>query len=133
MGINRITRVNELLHREISASLYHVIDEDAIDRSAVTVTHVITAKDLRQARVLVSIFGHENEREAILATLRRHRKAIQDYVSSKVVLKYTPRLNFVLDSSVEQGDHVLNLLDELEIPEPDEAAGEDDGEEDHGA
>ena len=117
MSIDRIKRVNELLHREISASLYHVLDPTEIDLSAVTITHVITSKDLRKAKVLVSILEHYSERNAMLAVIRAHRKDIQDYFHGKVVLKYTPRLSFELDTSLERGDRVLGLLSQMDIPD----------------
>jgi ribosome-binding factor A len=50
----------------------------------------------------------------MLALLRRHRKEIQDRINRDLTLKYTPRLTFELDTSLERGDHVLDLLAEIE-------------------
>ena len=107
-------RVNELLRREIGAALFRVLDEEGFDLSAATVTHVETSSDLRSALVLVSIRGHERERDSMLAKLRRHRAAIQDLIGHHVILKYTPRLSFALDTSLEEGDRVLGMLKKLE-------------------
>ena len=109
-----MTRVNELLRREIGAFLFHIVNEDNFDLSAVTVTHVVTSSSLRHARVLVSIRDHHDERERMLAILRRHRKEIQDHINRELKLKYTPRLTFELDTSLERGDHVLDLLAEID-------------------
>lgn len=114
MSSSRITRVNELLRREIGDAMFHIVNEPKFDVSAVTVTHVVTSRDLRNARVLVSIRDHEDERGAFLSALKRHRSEIQKQISENIVLKYTPRLSFELDTSVEQGDHVLSLLLALE-------------------
>ncbi len=115
MPADRITRVNELLKREIATTLFRLLaPEDQVDTAAVTVTHVITSRNLRHARVLISILGHEEERGSILETIRSHRSEIQQWISRNVKLKYTPRLDFVLDTSVEQGDHVLDILQEIE-------------------
>ena len=40
--------------------------------------------------------------------------AIQQRINADLVLKYTPRLQFELDTSIAQGDHVLSVLDELD-------------------
>ena len=48
--------------------------------------------------------------------LEKNRKRIQGLVARGVVLKYTPRLRFVLDESVERGNRVLKILEELEAP-----------------
>lgn len=118
MSIDRMTRVNALLKREIGEALFAIMHEEAFDLSAVTITHVLTSRSLREARVLVSILGHENERERLLGLLRRHRVELQQRINKDLGLKYTPRLHFELDTSVERGDHVLSVLFELDEGEP---------------
>jgi ribosome-binding factor A len=114
---DRITRINELLKREIAESLYRVLADTEVDLSAVTITHVTCARDLREAIVGVSIRGSETERSSVLAHLRRHRAEIQGCINRDLSLKYTPRLSFELDRSLEKGDHVLNLLLNMERQE----------------
>ncbi len=114
MPSQRITRVNELLKREIASYLYRLINEVDFDISAVTVTQVVTAPNLRHARVFVSIREHVLEREAMLDVLREKRNAVQQHINRTIRLKYTPQLTFELDESIEKGDHVLHLIDELE-------------------
>jgi len=128
MSPNRITRVNELLRREIGEALFRITNESAFDVSAVMVSHVVASRDLRTARVLVSIRAPENERPAILAVLRRHRHEIQEQINRNIVLKYTPRLSFELDRSVERGDHVLSLLSQLEEESPGHGESDSPGE-----
>lgn len=119
MKIDRLTRVNELLRREIGAALYRLIDRSTFDLASVTVTHVITSCDLRAARVLVSIRGHEEDRRRMLARLQHMHGVIQHEIAEHVVLKYTPKLHFILDESIASGDHVLSILSTLPSP-PDE-------------
>ncbi len=114
MTTDRITRVNELLRREIAGLLPRIVGHSGLDLAAVTVTHVITTADLRQARVLVSIRDHEDERDRMIVKLRRHRGEIQQHINRTLTLRYTPKLHFELDASIEQGDHVLNLLLDME-------------------
>ncbi len=116
MKTDRLIRINELMRREISMVLYRLIDRTEFDISAMTVTHVIVSPDLHDARVLVSIRGHENERRKMLRHLQCLHADIQTEVAKAVILKYTPRLTFVLDSSIEQGDHVLDILSKISVP-----------------
>lgn len=122
MSIDRTTRINELLRREIGEALYHLLDADAVDMASVTVTRVRISRNLRQARVLVSIRNHAGERLHMLARIQACRQEIQARIGRNMKLKYTPRLSFVLDPSVEQGDRVLALLDELGTEKPDDDA-----------
>ena len=127
MGVKRLVRVNELIKQEVAAALYRVMNERGFDLSAVSVTHVITSSDLRTARVLVSIRDHEKQRDAMIAQIQHHSGAIQSLLSKNVIIKYTPRLTFELDESVELGDRVLQIISEMETP-PD--AADADGEAD---
>ena len=118
MSVDRLTRLNALLKREIAESLFHVMNAEPFDLAAVTITHVITNRDLRSARVLVSIRDHTQDRRQMLDALRRHRGEIQDLINRDLVLKYTPRLTFELDLSIERGDRILGLLAHMEEPPP---------------
>ena len=116
MGANRLTRVNELLRRETAGALYRVLDPSDVDLAAVTVTRVSTSSDLRNARIFVSVRGPETEQQDALRCLVKHRRNIQEEVASHIVLKYMPHFHFHLDHSVEEGDRVLEILTELNLP-----------------
>jgi len=118
MGIPRLVRVNELLKREVAEDLYRNFAGSDFDAAAITVTRVECAADLRDAKVFVSIFGHEDERDRMISYLNRHRQEIIRLMLKRVKLKYTPRLHFILDESIEGGDHILSLLAEMERENP---------------
>ena len=50
--------------------------------------------------------------------LQGQRIALQSDLAKRVVLKYTPHLSFHLDESLERGDRVLKILQDLEEPPP---------------
>ncbi len=128
MSVERLTRINELLKREIGDALFRVLLEPGLDLSGVTVTHVLASKDLSRARVLVSVRDPHARNKAI-AALRRRRAELQRLINVHLMLKRTPVLHFEIDPSLENGDKILSLLSELEHgnEEPDflpEQAGE---------
>ena len=118
MGTPRLVRVNELLKREIAEDLYRNFSMSDFDATSMTVTRVECTPDLRDANVFVSIFGHEDERNGMISYLNRHRQEIVRLMIKRVKLKYTPRLHFVLDESIEGGDHILSILAEMEKENP---------------
>ena len=128
MSTQRIKRVNEILRREIGSQIFRVmVNEPDFDISVVTITRVETTPDLRKADVWVSILAGEERRKELLQLLKDHRIELQRYINRDLTLKYTPRLFFQLDHSIEQGSHILHLLDELgEIPEPEPEETDDD-------
>ncbi len=113
MSVNRIDRVNALIMREIGESLFQIINDEAFDMASVTVTHVVTSRNLRNARVLVSVRGDEDTKKLMLKIIRRHRTEIQRVINRDLTLKFTPKLQIDLDHSIESGHHVLDVLGEM--------------------
>ena len=114
MATSRMVRVNELLKREIAEDLHRNFSGTDFDAAALTVTRVECAPDLRDANVYISIFGHPYDRHDMIHTLNRRRQEIVRMMIKRVKLKYTPRLQFHLDESLEDGDNILTILSELE-------------------
>lgn len=122
MGQDRLTRVNELLKREIASVLYRDMAGTEFKFEEVTITRVETSSNLRHARVYVSIRGTDRDAERILHELRSHRARLQNLIHRDVILKYTPVLQFIRDTSVALGDRVLDVLSHLPEPPDDESA-----------
>lgn len=114
MPNQRLTRVNELLKREIANFMYRAMNQNGFDLSAVTVTHVITAQNLHHTRVCVSIRGDKSQKRNMLRLLNQRKKAFTQHLRKNIKIKYIPRLSFELDSSIEAGDRVLDLLAHME-------------------
>ncbi len=114
MATSRMVRVNELLKREIAEDLHRNFSGTDFDAAALTVTRVECAPDLRDANVYISIFGHQYDRHDMIRTLNHRRQEIVRMMIKRVKLKYTPRLQFHLDESLEEGDNILTILSELE-------------------
>ena len=117
--MKRMTRVNELLKREVGVIVEREIAYDL--KSLITVTGVNTAPDLRHAIVHVSVYGDENQQQHALKLLRKKRVGIQNMLSKTVRIKYTPVLQFHLDDQLEKADRIYKILDNLSIPDEQDA------------
>ena len=113
MAVSRMKRVNELLKREIAENLYKNFINTNFDSSSLTVTRVQCSPDLRDANVYISIFGHDNERHKMIKELNYRKQEIIRLMIKRISLKYTPKLHFHLDDSLEKGDNILSILDEI--------------------
>lgn len=118
---NRTLRVNELVQREINDILHKRYQTETV---AMTVTEVRVAPDLRDARVFVSIVGDADTAEEKLAWLRSIAGEIRAEVGRRIVLKYLPRFEYVLDKSAARGARILQVLDEIEHPRQKEEGAE---------
>ncbi len=116
MPVDRITRLNAQLQKELSL-LCESLVRPAIPDALVTITGVEIASTLRSANVFVSIYGAPSARTRALEVLARKRPALQSALARKVILKYTPILNFKLDDTAERADRVMTILRELNLPD----------------
>jgi ribosome-binding factor A len=110
----RHQRVRELLRREIGEVIRREIPVS--EAGLITVNDVGVAGDLQSAAVFVGIVGTAEQRRKGFEILKHERLRIQALVGRAVVLKYTPKLRFVLDDSVARGNRVLEIMEELERP-----------------
>jgi ribosome-binding factor A len=113
--VNRLDRVNELIKRELDGLIRREVPQ--MPGKLVTVREVDIAPDLKHATVWMGVIGTKEEQYASMACLHGARKDLQGLLAKRVVLKFTPQLHFKLDEAGERGDRVLNLLDELNLPE----------------
>jgi ribosome-binding factor A len=108
----RLQRVRELLKREIGEVIRRQLPVNEV--GLINVNDVDVASNLHNATVYIGVLGGVEQKKRAMEALDQNRKRIQGYLGKAVVLKYTPHLRFVLDESVERGNRILRILDELE-------------------
>ena len=119
MSSLRLQRVGELLKRAIGEIIQREIPVG--EAGMITVNEVRPATDLRTAKVFFGVIGSPEQRRHAGPLLHKLRPRIQSLVAQAVVLRYTPVLQFELDDTIERGNHILKLLEEIEKtlpPEP---------------
>lgn len=109
----RISRVAELIRREVSQMLLHDIKDDRVGAGLISVTDVNVSGDLQHAKVFVSIYGTEADRDETMAGLRSATGYIRSELGHRVRLRRTPEVIFLEDRSLERGTKVLSLLNQL--------------------
>jgi len=123
VGSYRMRRVNEALKEIIGTALTRELKDPRI--GFVTLTGVETASDLSHARVFVSVYGKQAEKDDTFAGLRAAAPFLQRLISDELNLRRTPVLEFVHDPSVDQGMRIQAMLKSSGVgdlpPEEDEA------------
>lgn len=112
MAINRVDRLNSLLKEVISEVIKRQVKNPTVSELT-TVTRVEITKDLRQAKVFISVIGTSQQKEETLRALVSASGFISVNASKKVVLRFFPTLTFKLDHSVEQQARIQDLLKEI--------------------
>lgn len=112
----RQERVRELLKRAIGEAIRR--EFNVSDVGLISVNDVDCTGDFKSAVVYVSIFGNADQQKRGIAKLTEQRTRIQEVMAKSVVLKFTPVLRFAVDDSLNRGNRVMQILDELEKTSP---------------
>lgn len=107
----RISRINELLQREVSEQMRRYYRSET---AAITISDVDCSTDLRHARIYFSVLGDAKAITEAEALFRRIGTDLRQRVSKQVILKYFPRFDYIYDPSLERGAGINDLLDQLE-------------------
>lgn len=104
--------------REIVATF---LMEDAKDPrivGLVTVTGVDVTRDLRQARIFVSVMGNDDAREATFQGLTSLASHLRARVGKALRLRFSPELTFQLDNSIAEAARIESLLAQVRAAQP---------------
>ena len=80
-----------------------------LDSSSITVSEVRISPDLKNATAYVMPLAG-NKKEAVMEALKERAGFIRSLLSKRVVLRYTPRIVFKLDTSYEVAGRINELL-----------------------
>ncbi len=108
----RRLRLNHLIREELSELLHRHVNDPRLE-AMVTITDVTITADLRQAKVLVSVLGTEEEKKAALQGLESALGFLRHELAGRLDLRYAPELAFELDDSLERGDRLVRLMKEV--------------------
>ena len=118
----RMAKVNSLLREEIA----HIFQRDVEfpDNVMVSVVRVDAAKDLRTARVHVSIFNGNEKSDDIMKKLLSIRSFMRGRIGKVLRLKYTPELTFVEDTGIRDADKIHSLIRQVSEKEESSSSSE---------
>ncbi|MGA1621934.1 MAG: 30S ribosome-binding factor RbfA [Synechocystis sp.] len=109
----RVSRVSSLIKREVSQMLLSEIKDDRVGAGMVSVTNVEVSGDLQHAKIFVSIYGTSEAKAETMAGLHSSAPFVRRALGQRMSLRRTPEVLFLEDRSLEHGDRMLNLLNNL--------------------
>lgn len=115
MSSRRVARVNELIRAELADIIARELKTPL--PGVVSITEVQTTPDLRHAQVYISILGDEEARKTSFSVLQKATGFLRHVLAQRLALRYTPELTLRLDTSLEHGAHILDLIRSIESEE----------------
>lgn len=109
--MDRTDRISEEIKKELSDLMRHHIKDPRLPEF-VSITAVRVTKDLRYAKVYVSVLGDEEKKKGAISALSHAAGFIRHEIGQRINLRYTPEFTFKLDDSIEQGMYLSKLIEE---------------------
>lgn len=123
----RLKKVNSNLKKVLSKIIQEDLNNTALKGFFYTVTDVSVSPDLHSAHVYVSVLGTTDSSERGFSLLLKQLKKIQHLMSSRIRMKYTPKITLVKDDTINKAARVEALLNQVkkESSENDERISSD--------
>src|ERR1700760_3551070 len=112
----RARRLGEQIQQELAELLRRHVKDERIGN--VTITHVNVTGDLRNAHVYYLVFGKEGPDPQVQRGLESAAGFLRNALSKALMIRHTPTLSFELDTSLERGMRLTQLIDSVNKPKP---------------
>lgn len=112
MAIDRTIKVGEEMKKEISNIIQNELKDPRI-KGIISVTKVDVTKDMRYAKVYISIYNQDDSKQEVLEGIKSSAGFIRKEVGKRIKVHYTPELIFELDNSIEYGMKINDILNNL--------------------
>ena len=123
----RIEKINHLLREEVSELLSRHVKDPRLN-VFLSVTRVVTSPDLHFAKVYISIMGTEEEKTKAFEALNTAAGFLRRELRPRLTLHRIPDLSFHRDDSIEEGSHILELINQVVSHDSGEDSAEKDPE-----
>ncbi len=119
----RPERVAEQVRIEIAGILQRDLNDPRVGLA--TCTRVQVSRDLKVAKVYISVLGTSEEQKRTMTVLEGASGFVRRLLWQRLSLRVSPEVRFLFDPSVEYGIKLERLLQESRRPETDEDAPAD--------
>jgi ribosome-binding factor A len=109
----RVSRISSLIKREVSQMLLNDIKDDRVGAGMVSITDVDVSGDLQHAKIFVSIYGTAAAKAETMEGLKSSTAFVRRELGHRIRLRRTPEVVFLEDPSLERGDRMLQLLNQI--------------------
>ena len=113
--MRRPERLAEVLREEIMEIVGYELEDPRV--LSATVTDVIIAENLRDAKVFVLVTGSEPEIKEAMKALQHAAAFVKQQVALNLNLHHAPHLHFVRDSVEENAARIERLLGQVKQEE----------------
>src|SRR3954465_2587286 len=108
----RSDRVAAAIREEVANFLAEGVKDPRVT-ALVTVTGVEMTRDLRHAKIFVSIMGEDSQRASTIEGLQSVQGFLRSRLARSLSLRVAPEVQFVMDESVARAARIETLLNQI--------------------
>lgn len=112
MSYQRIDRISEEVRREVDVIIRQLLNDPRI-KGTFSITRADVTRDLRYAKIYVSIL-EEEDRAPMMIALKKAAGFIRHELGQRMIIRYAPELLFELDKNIEYGVHIASVLKQVQ-------------------
>ena len=109
--MNRTDRISEEVKKEVSTIIHSELKDPRLPKMISVISADVT-RDLRYAKIYISVLGSEQEEKDAIHALKSAAGYIRREIGRRLKLRYTPELIFELDHSIERGVYITKLIND---------------------
>jgi ribosome-binding factor A len=111
MSFKRTDRISEEVKKELSSVIRDL--KDPRIPMMTSVVKVDVTNDLRYAKAYISVMGTDEEKKDAIKGLTAAAGFVRREIGSRIKLRCVPEFSFVIDTTIEYGAHINQLLNDI--------------------
>ena len=112
---NRVRRLEDQILKELADILYHKVKDPRL--GFITLTDIELSKDLKHATAYYTVMENKDKGPTQYA-LESSRGFVRSELAKRLDIYQVPELTFRYDTSIEHGENIERLLQQLEKEQP---------------
>ncbi|MDD3013619.1 MAG: 30S ribosome-binding factor RbfA [Candidatus Gastranaerophilales bacterium] len=109
---SRGERIRKALIKEISDIIQRHVKDPRIS-GIVSVTDIDLAADYGHAKVYISVYGTDEQKENTMQAIEDSTPYVRKEVGRRIRLRHVPEIEFKRDDSLERGSRITDLIDKI--------------------
>lgn len=115
-NFKRTDRIAEMIQRKLAQIIPQEVKDPRL-KGFVTISAVKVAADLGHAKVYFTIFDDDKAQATII--LNASASYLRSALARSITLRTVPQLHFIYDESIEYGERLSRLIDDVNTPDSD--------------
>jgi len=116
-NFKRTDRIAEMIQRKLAQIIPQEVKDPRL-KGFVTISAVKVAADLGHAKVYFTVL--DEDKSLALTVLTAAASYLRTALARSITLRTVPQLHFIYDESIEYGERLSRLIDDVNPPEKDD-------------